>query len=239
MAINITKTLCSNCSLKELCLPVGLQQEEITMIDSFIKQSKKIKKGEYLFRSSENFVALYSIRTGFFKTNISSADGRDQVIGFYMAGELIGMDGIFNNIYSCNAIALENSEVCELPYKNIEELSEYIPSLQNHYMRLMSNEIIKDQHVMLLLGHMKSSERIASFLLNISQRLSIRGFSKDEFILRMSREEIGSYLGLKLETVSRVFSQLHQDGVIWRNNKHIKILNPLKLQKLYLSDKNN
>lgn len=239
MTINTFKTLCSSCSLRELCLPIGLQNEEIKMIDSLIKQSKRIKKGEYIFRSSENFVSLYSVRTGFFKTNISSSDGREQVTGFYMSGELIGMDGIFNNIHSCNAIALENSEVCELPYKNIEELSQHIPSLRHHYMRLMSSEIIKDQNIMLLLGNMKASERIASFLLNISKRLYIRGFSQNEFILRMSREEIGSYLGIKLETVSRVFSKLHQDGIIFVNHKYIKILKPLELQNLHASDKSS
>ena len=237
MTTNTLKKLCSSCSLKELCLPVGLNDDEITMIDSLMKQSKRIDKGEYIFRSSDKFVSLYSIRTGFFKTNVSSIDGREQVTGFYMSGELIGMDGIFNNIHSCNAVALENSEVCELPYKNIEELSSYIPSLRHHYMRLMSNEIIKDQNIMLLLGNMKASERIAAFLLNMSKRLAIRGFSQDEFVLRMSREEIGSYLGIKLETVSRVFSKFHQDGIIFVNHKYIKIINPLELQKIHYSDK--
>ena len=220
------KTLCSTCSLRELCLPVGLMPNEFTQLDAVIRQSRRLKKGEYPFTS------LFAIRAGFFKTTVASQDGRDQVTGFFMSGELIGMDGICSHIHSCDAVALEDSEVCELPFTHIEELGQDIPSLRSHFFRLMSREIVRDQGVMLLLGNMRAEERLAAFLLNLSQRLYSRGFAANDFILRMSREEIGSYLGLKLETVSRTLSKFHHEGLISVEHKHIKILDATTLKKM-------
>ena len=191
-----------------------------------------MKKGEFLFRSGESFHSLYAIRTGFFKTTVASQDGRDQVTGFFMSGELIGMDGICTHSHSCDAVALEDSEVCELPFGHMEALSKEIPSIQTHFFRLMSREIVRDQGVMLLLGNMRAEERIAAFLLNLSQRLHHRGFAANDFILRMSREEIGSYLGLKLETVSRTLSRFHQEGLIVVEHKHIRLLKPELLNQM-------
>ena len=226
------KTLCSTCSLRELCLPVGLRPDEFEQLDTVIKQSHRLKKGEFLFRSGESFHSLYAIRTGFFKTTVASQDGRDQVTGFFMSGELIGMDGICTHSHSCDAVALEDSEVCELPFGHMEALSKEIPSIQTHFFRLMSREIVRDQGVMLLLGNMRAEERIAAFLLNLSQRLHNRGFAANDFILRMSREEIGSYLGLKLETVSRTLSRFHQEGLIVVEHKHIRLLKPELLNQM-------
>ena len=226
------KTLCSTCSLRELCLPVGLRPDEFEQLDTVIKQSHRLKKGEFLFRSGEFFHSLYAIRTGFFKTTVASQDGRDQVTGFFMSGELIGMDGICTHSHSCDAVALEDSEVCELPFGHMEALSKEIPSIQTHFFRLMSREIVRDQGVMLLLGNMRAEERIAAFLLNLSQRLHHRGFAANDFILRMSREEIGSYLGLKLETVSRTLSRFHQEGLILVEHKHIRLLKPELLSQM-------
>ena len=226
------KTLCSTCSLRELCLPVGLRPDEFEQLDTVIKQSHRLKKGEFLFRSGESFHSLYAIRTGFFKTTVASQDGRDQVTGFFMSGELIGMDGICTHSPSCDAVALEDSEVCELPFGHMEALSKEIPSIQTHFFRLMSREIVRDQGVMLLLGNMRAEERIAAFLLNLSQRLHHRGFAANDFILRMSREEIGSYLGLKLETVSRTLSRFHQEGLIVVEHKHIRLLKPELLNQM-------
>ena len=226
------KTLCSTCSLRELCLPVGLRPDEFEQLDTVIKQSHRLKKGEFLFRSGESFHSLYAIRTGFFKTTVASQDGRDQVTGFFMSGELIGMDGICTHSHSCDAVALEDSEVCELPFGHMEALSKEIPSIQTHFFRLMSREIVRDQGVMLLLGNMRAEERIAAFLLNLSQRLHHRGFAANDFILRMSREEIGSYLGLKLETVSRTLSRFHQEGLIMVEHKHIRLLKPELLNQM-------
>lgn len=227
-----TKTQCSNCSLKELCLPLGLNAEEFEQVDAVIQQSKRLKKGEYLFHAGENFSSLFAIRTGFFKTAVSTQDGRDQVTGFFMSGELMGMDGIGEGNYTCNAVALEDSEVCELPFSRMDELSKHLPRLNLHFFRLMSREIVRDQNVMLLLGNMRAEERLAAFLLNLSDRLHHRGFAANDFILRMSREEMGSYLGLKLETVSRTLSRFNQEGWISVEHKHIQILRPDILQNL-------
>ncbi len=213
-------------------MPVGLAPAEFEQLDAVVRQSRRLKKGEYLFRAGETFTSLYAIRTGFFKTTVANQNGCDQVTAFYMSGELIGMDGICAEAYSCDAVALEDSEVCELPFSHMEELGLKIPGMQTHFLRLMSREIVRDQGVMLLLGNMRSEERIAAFLLNLSQRLHSRGFAANDFILRMSREEIGSYLGLKLETVSRTLSKFHHDGLILVEHKHIKLLQPELLRDM-------
>ncbi|MCW3481544.1 fumarate/nitrate reduction transcriptional regulator Fnr [Neisseriaceae bacterium JH1-16] len=226
------KVSCSSCSLRELCLPVGLNRDEMSQLDAVIRQSRRLKRGEYLFRSGEGFRSLYAVRTGFFKTCVASQDGREQVTGFQMSGELMGLDGISANVHGCDAIALEDSEVCELPFNRMESLGREIPSLQHHFFRLMSREIVRDQNVMLLLGNMKAEERLAAFLLNLSGRLASRGFAANDFILRMSREEIGSFLGLKLETVSRTLSKFAQQGWISVDHKHIKLDQPDSLKTL-------
>lgn len=231
LAVN-DKTQCSNCSLRALCLPVGLNAEELEQLDDVIKQRRRLKKGEYLFHSGEQFNALYAIRTGFFKTIVTLQDGRDQVTGFFMSGELMGMDGIYSHNHTCDVVALEDSEVCELPFERLEELGQLLPGLHTHFFRLMSREIVRDQNVMLLLGNMRAEERLAAFLLNLSQRLQSRGFAPNDFILRMSREEIGSYLGLKLETVSRTLSRFNQEGLISVEHKHIRIMQPKTLQSM-------
>lgn len=226
------KVSCSNCTLRELCLPIGLNREELSQLDAVIRQSRRFKRGEYLFRSGEPFKSLFAIRTGFFKTCMFSQDGREQVTGFHMSGELLGMDGISANVHGCDAIALEDSEVCELPFGRMQSISRDIPSLQHHFYRLMSREIVRDQGIMLLLGNMKAEERLAAFLLNVSSRLATRGFAANDFILRMSREEIGSFLGLKLETVSRTLSKFQQQGWIIVDHKHIQLIKPEDLKAL-------
>ena len=226
------QTQCTNCSLKELCLPIGLNPEEFKQLDAVVKQGRRVKKGEFLFHTGEAFISLFAIRTGFFKTTINTQDGRDQVTGFFMSGEMMGMDGLGGNAYTCDAVALEDSDVCELPFGQLDELGKYLPRLNLHFFRMMSREIVRDQGVMLLLGNMRAEERLAAFLLNLSQRLYSRGFAANDFILRMSREEIGSYLGLKLETVSRTLSKFHHEGLISVEHKHIKILDSQALKKM-------
>jgi CRP/FNR family transcriptional regulator len=201
-------------------------------LDAMIRQARKIRRGETLFRAGEHFRALYAVRIGFFKTTVASQDGREQVTGFHMSGELMGLDGISANQHGCDAVALEDSEVCELPFGRLEEMSRDIPSLQMHFYRMMSREIVRDQNVMLLLGNMKAEERLAAFLLNLSLRLSNRGFAANDFILRMNREEIGSFLGLKLETVSRTLSKFQQLGWLTVDHKHIQLLQPDELKAL-------
>lgn len=219
------KVACSNCNLRELCMPLGLSPVELEKIDDVVASRRKIKRGATLFRNGEKFTSLYAIRTGFFKTCVASEDGRDQVTGFQMAGEIVGLDGIVNDHHTCDAVALEDAEVCVMPFDRIEELSREVNSLQRHVHKIMSREIVRENGVMLLLGSMRAEERLAAFLLNLVQRLHARGFSKSELVLRMTREEIGSYLGLKLETVSRTFSKFVDDGIVEVKQRHVRIIN--------------
>ncbi len=226
------KVACSTCNWRELCMPLGLNDDEMKRIDEVVATRRKIARGETLFRNGEKFNALYAIRTGFFKTCISSEDGRDQVTGFQMAGEIIGLDGIVSDQHTCDAVALEDAEVCVMTFDRIEELSREINALQRHVHKIMSREIVREHGVMLLLGSMRAEERLAAFLLNLVQRLHARGFSQSELVLRMTREEIGSYLGLKLETVSRTFSKFVEDGIVEVKQRHVRILNTEALKQL-------
>ncbi len=211
-------------------MPLGLNESEMERVDEVVATRRKIKRGDNLFRNGDKFNALFAIRTGFFKTRISSEDGRDQVTGFQMAGEIIGLDGIVSDHHTCDAVALEDAEVCVMPFDRIEELSREIISLQRHVHKIMSREIVRENGVMLLLGSMRAEERLAAFLLNLVQRLHARGFSQSELVLRMTREEIGSYLGLKLETVSRTFSKFVEDGIVEVKQRHVRILDPNALK---------
>lgn len=224
------RSSCATCSLRELCLPVGLNEEEVETLGEVIVNKKKIQRGGYLHRTGTKFQALYAVKSGFLKTCVLEEDGRQQVTGFHMAGELLGLDAISADMHTCDAVALEDSEVCEIPFSKLEDISRTIPSLMHHFHKIMSREIVRDHGLMLLLGSMKAEERLASFLLNMSRRFAIRGYSETDFNLRMTREEIGSYLGLKLETVSRAFSKLQEDAIIAVNNKHVKILNLERLK---------
>jgi CRP/FNR family transcriptional regulator len=231
-AMPALRAACSQCNLRELCLPLGLSAAELNQIDTMIGARRRIKRGQHLYSSGESFTAIYAIRSGFFKTGVITEDGRDQVTGFQMAGEVLGMDGISNEQHTCDAVALEDSEVCTLPFAELERLSSEIRSLQHHIHKIMSREIVRDHGVMMLLGTMRAEERLAAFLLNLSQRFASRGYSATEFHLRMTREEIGSYLGLKLETVSRTLSRFHDEGLISVQQKHIQILDHAALKQL-------
>jgi CRP/FNR family transcriptional regulator len=226
------KVACSNCNLRELCMPVGLNDAELRRVDELVASRRSIKRGAALFHNGEPFTSLYAVRTGFFKTSLTTEDGRDQVTGFQMAGEIIGLDGIVNERHTCDAIALEDAEVCVMPFDRIEEISREVGALQKHVHRIMSREIVREHGVMLLLGSMRAEERLAAFLLNLVQRLQARGFSRTELILRMTREEIGSYLGMKLETVSRTFSRFAEEGIIEVKQRHIHIQDAEALKRL-------
>ena len=226
------KVACSNCNLRELCMPMGLTADDMAKIEQVVATRRKVKRGTALFNDGEKFTSLYAIRTGFFKSRITTEDGRDQVTGFQMAGEIIGLDGIVNERHTCDAIALEDAEVCVMPFENIEAISREVSALQSHVHKIMSREIVREHGVMLLLGSMRAEERLAAFLLNMVQRLNARGFSQTELVLRMTREEIGSYLGLKLETVSRTFSKFVEDGVVEVRQRHVRILDRDALNRL-------
>ncbi|MBP8119803.1 MAG: fumarate/nitrate reduction transcriptional regulator Fnr [Burkholderiales bacterium] len=233
MVLAELKAACASCNLREICLPAGLTPAEMDQLDSLVNVRRKVKRGEALYRTGEVFDAVYAIRTGFFKSRVTYEDGRDQVTGFSMSGEILGMDGIGQGRHNCDAVALEDSDVCSIPYAHLEDLSREINGLQRHFHKVMSREIVRESGVMMLLGVMRAEERIAAFLLNLSQRLAARGYSPLEFHLRMTREEIGSYLGLKLETVSRAFSRFHQDGLIEVEQKFVRIRNIDALKDIY------
>ena len=214
-------------------MPTGFSADEMQKLDAMVEKRRRIKQGELLYSSGDAFVSLYAIRVGFFKTCVSSEDGREQVTGFQMAGEIIGMDGIVSDHHNCNAIALEDAEVGVMPFSDIEQLSRELPALQRNVHKIMSREIVRENSVMMLLGNMRAEERLAAFLLNLVQRLHARGLSQSELVLRMTREEIGSYLGLKLETVSRAFSKFSEDGIIEVKQRYVKILEPDALKKIF------
>ncbi len=225
------KIACSNCSLRDLCMPVGMNADELARVDELVVKRPMVRRGSSLFRNGEKFLALYAIRSGFFKTCVTTEDGRGQVTGFQMAGEILGLDGIAGNLHTCDAIALEDSEVCVLPFERMEEISREVKLLQHHVHKIMSGEIVREHGVMQLLGSMRAEERLAAFLLNLVQRLHVRGFSSCDLVLRMTREEIGSYLGLTLETVSRTFSKFADEGIINVNQRHIHIRDAGALQR--------
>lgn len=224
------KSACSNCNLAELCLPIDLTSLELNKLDELSMLKRSFSRSDYLYRSGDKFRSLFAIRSGSFKTQILHEDGREQVTGFQMAGEIIGLDAISTDIHDCEAVAMESSVVCELPFNKLEALSREIPKLQRHLHKIMSREIVRDQGIMLLLGSMRAEERLAAFLLNISQRYAARDLSPTRFQLRMSRQEIGSYLGLKLETVSRAFSHFQDEGFIIVKVRTIEIINLAGLQ---------
>lgn len=229
---HLIKIACSNCNMRELCMPIGLDADELKRVDELVTKRPFVKRGSALFRAGDKFTAMYAIRSGFLKTCITSEDGRAQVTGFQMAGEIIGLDGIATDLHTCDAIALEDTEVCALPFERIEEIAREVKALQHHVHKIMSREIVREHGVMLLLGNMRAEERLAAFLLNLVQRLHARGFSSSDLVLRMTREEIGSYLGLTLETVSRTFSKFADDGIITVNQRQVHIQNADALKRL-------
>ena len=226
------KAACASCSLRELCVPGGITTAELEDLESIVAMRRRVEKGTTLFHTGETFKSLFAVRTGFFKTCINIDDGREQITGFQAPGELLGLDGVAAEQHGVDAIALEDSEVCILPYTDLERIARDFPPLQHQLHRVMSRELTREHGVMLLLGSMKAEERVAAFLLNISQRYKRLGYSAEEFILRMTRQEIGSYLGLKLETVSRTFSKFQEKGLISVQGKSVKILDLSSLKQM-------
>jgi len=226
-----TKNRCSSCSLRELCVPTGLAASDLQRVEHIMTR-RRIARGDVLFHMDDKFANLYAIRLGHFKTHQLSAEGIEQITGFQMAGELLGMDAISTDRHSCYAVALEDSEVCEIPFNRLEELFAEIPILLRHFHRTMSQEITRDQNTMLLLGNMQAEQRVAAFLINLSTRYKMRGYSPTNFQLRMSREDIGKYLGLTIESVSRLFSKFKKMAWIEVDKREIKINDLAQLKLL-------
>ncbi|MGE4240798.1 helix-turn-helix domain-containing protein [Ramlibacter sp.] len=218
------RTQCSTCHLRELCLPCGLGGPDVERLDGLRFARRKVKAGSTLYRSGEKFGFIYAVRSGSFKSVLALPDGREHVTGFQLPGELLGLDGAANGSHASGAAALEDSEVCAIPYAHLSDLAIGSTEMQQVLSRMMSREIVREHSLMMLLGSMNAEERLAAFLLNVSQRMKARGYSPREFHLRMSRAEIGSLLGMKLETVSRTFSAFQQQGLLDVDKKHVRIV---------------
>lgn len=226
------KAECSNCSVRELCLSVGMSVTDSDRLSAIIPQRIKIKKGAALYHAGDPLRSLYAVRFGFFKTTISSQDGRGQLTGFHMSGELLGCDAISDDRHVCDAVALEDSEVCPIQFAQLERLSRDLPSLQHNLHRVLSKEIVRDHEMLLLMGNLNAEERMAAFLLNLSGRMATRGYSHTAFVLRMTRDDIGSYLGLRLETICRAIANLRDQGIVRISGRAVEILDLTRLRAL-------
>jgi CRP/FNR family transcriptional regulator len=232
VTIDVLKASCATCSMHQLCLPMGLDNNDMERLDQIIGRRRKVARGANLFRIGDTFQNLYAIRLGHFKTCQVSQDGVEQITGFQMAGELLGMDAISTDLHHCTAVALEDSEVCEIPFSTLQQLLGDMPTLLRHFHRMMSQEITREQSVMLLLGNMQATQRFAAFLVNLSSRYEARGYSPHTFQLRMSREEIGNYLGLTIESISRLLSKFKKEALLRVSNREIEMLDPIRLKAI-------
>jgi CRP/FNR family transcriptional regulator len=214
---------CSSCPSRMLCLPGGMSDAEVASLDSLGIGRRRVRAGQTLYRPGDRFQFIYAVRSGTFKSSMTLADGREHVSGFHMAGELMGLDGMASGAHASTAVALEDTEICAIPYSPSSDTTGASGVLHKAVTRSMSREIVREHSLMMLLGSTSAEERVAAFLLNISQRMKARGYSAQEFHLRMSRAEIGSYLGMKLETVSRTLSAFQQQGLLEVDKRYIRI----------------
>lgn len=226
------KASCFDCNLKSLCLPIAMDVRDIEKLDKIIQRTRPIQAGEHLYRSGDPFKSLYAVRSGSIKTYLIDDEGVEQVTGFYLPGEVLGFDGIGTHIHGCNVVALETSSVCEMPFDRLEELTLAIPGLQHHFFQLMGKQIDSDHQMMLTLSKKNAEGRIATLLISLSRRYSRRNLSPNAMRLPMSRMDIGNFLGLTIETVSRTFSRLAKEEVISVDGREIVIKDHQRLQDL-------
>ena len=214
---------CASCRLNELCLPIALNKTEIHQLDEIVERNRPYRKGEHLYRQNDPFKSVYAVRSGSFKSYVLSDTGRGRVTGFFLPGEIIGMDGISSLHYGNSLQSLEHSSICEIPFNQLERLSQKLPNLQHHFFAIMGNEIAKDQQIHTLLSSYSAEERTASFLLGLSSRYARVSLSPTRFLLSMTRSDIGEYLGLTVETVSRIFTQLQRKELISAKNREVEL----------------
>ena len=213
---------CVNCGVYELCYSVG-GDTDLSMLDTIVKSRKTFKRGDFLYQTGKPFRAIFAIRGGSIKTSILAGDGRVQVTGFHVAGKVLGLDAIVTSQYNCEAAALETTAVCEIPFSRLEELSKEFPDLQYKMLKIMSQEILDNRELMMLLGRMSAEERMASYLLSMSQSLGKSGSSPTQFNLSMSRSDIGNYLGMAEETVCRILTRFQEEGLITTQRRKITL----------------
>lgn len=215
---------CQNCSFSHLCLPVALNKTEIESLDDIIERKKPLHKGDTLIQTGDTFRSLFAVRTGSFKSFVTNKEGEEQITGFHFPGDIIGFDALRENQHQSYTQALETAMVCELPYETLDEMSVQFPKLRHQIMSFMSAEIKQDHEMIMLLNKRTAEERLLYFISHLSQRFEERGFSHREFHLTMTRNEIGNYLGLTIETISRLLSRFQKDGIIKVDGKLITIL---------------
>ncbi|WP_269620347.1 fumarate/nitrate reduction transcriptional regulator Fnr [Zhongshania sp. BJYM1] len=215
---------CASCRLSAICLPLALAQDEIVQLDEIVQRGRPLQKGQHLYREGDTFTSIYAVRSGSVKAYSVSDSGEEQVTGFYLPGEILGMDGIGHNRYASSAVAMEVAAICEIPFANIEDLSGKLPNMQKHFFKLLSQEIVEDQQHITLVSKHTAEERIASLLVSISARNARRNLSPLSFRLPMSRTDIGNFLGLTIETVSRVFSRFAKQGLLEIDKKEVTVL---------------
>jgi CRP/FNR family transcriptional regulator len=226
------RVTCTNCAQRPVCLPAGLSQVELDSAEQLVSTRLRIRRGAALYRVADPFKSLYVLWNGSLKSTLSSDDGREQVAGFHMVGEMVGFDGLSVGSHACDVVALEDAEVCVFPYDRIEDAAAPL-ALRRHIYRLMSREIVRKHALMLMLGSMQAHQRLATFLLDLAERFGALGYSRKEFMLRMTRAEIGSFLGITLETVSRVLSQFVRDGLIdLQHITQVRLIDPEGLRRL-------
>lgn len=230
--VNHFKISCSQCNLRELCLPHGMNVEELMNMEAVVDQPEPFHKNDFVYHTGNQASALYAVRSGCVKTMTENANGEAQIVGFHLAGELFGLDGFFDGTHTCSAQALETSSVCALPLDKLEELCHSISGLQRQMRRIMGKEISADHKLLLLLGKMTAEERLASFLLSFSSRMVERHWKVDEFNLSMPRQDIANYLGMAVETVSRLFAAFQNDKIIKVDRRHITILDMPRLKAI-------
>lgn len=228
----LQETSCQNCSLSSLCLPLALEVDDMASFDAIIRRRTPLKKGEALLHQGEPFTSVFAVRSGSLKQHTSAGSGEDQLTNFYLPSELVGLDGLDGKEYPGSVVALETTTVCEIPFDHLDRLSERLPELRNQLYRSMSKEMRDDRRMMMLLSRKNANERLASFFTSLSLRFRIRGYSPYSFRLSMSRADIGNYLGLAVETVSRIIGRFQQQGMVMVQGREVNILDLDALQVL-------
>ncbi|NOZ51739.1 MAG: fumarate/nitrate reduction transcriptional regulator Fnr [Gammaproteobacteria bacterium] len=221
---------CKNCALEKMCFPAKIDAEELVEFNQLVIHHKPAKRGQYWYRAEQQFRSIFVVRSGCVKTLVITRAGNQQIRGFYLPGEMFGLDALGTGRYTTSAQVLQSSSVCEIPFSKLDEICSLLPSLQRQLLHIMSKEIHNEQCLIAMLGNTTAEERVAAFLCSMSQRFSLRGFSANEFILGMPRIDIGNYLGLAVETVCRVITRFQKKRLLTAQGKHIKIL---KLEQLY------
>ena len=224
------KVSCGQCNLNELCFPHGMNSEDMSQLDAVVEQRKPLQKNDHLYREGDSSRAIFAVRSGSVKTLVESPNGDEQIVGFHLPGELVGVDGFMDGTNTCTAISLETTSVCAIPMSKLENLCTTLPGLQHQMRRIMGKEVTEEHKMLLMLGKMSAEEKIATFLLSISRRMEERHWKATEFVLSMPRQDIANYLGLAVETVSRLFAQYQEAGIIKVDRRRISILDLHRLK---------